>query len=108
MPALQIQSGNTIQAVFFSAAYSPSLPVIKRLQICQPSSDSKIFITGDDVRGKRSTAWVLDPRLNKENWCLEKKNHLTLNKCDHYGKINVGPNKANFIVMEPTGTSVNC
>lgn len=56
MPALQIQSGNTIQAVFFSAAYSPSLPVIKRLQICQPSSDSKIFITGDDVRGKRSTA----------------------------------------------------
>lgn len=73
MPALQIQAGNEIQAVFFSASYSPSLLVIKSLQISQPSSDSKIFITGDDVRGKRSTAWVLDPRLNIESWCLEKK-----------------------------------
>lgn len=40
----------------FSASYSPSLIVIKSLWICQPSSDSKIFITGDDVRGKRNTS----------------------------------------------------
>lgn len=62
----------------FSASYSPSLLVIKSLWICQPSSDSKIFITGDDVRGKRNTAWVLDPRLNTESWFLGgKKNFYT-------------------------------
>lgn len=36
----------------FPASYSPSSLVIRSLQICQPGSDSKIFITGGDVRGK--------------------------------------------------------
>lgn len=67
----------------FSASYSPSLLVIKSLQICQPTSDSKIFITGDDVRGKKSTAWVLDLRLSIESWCVGKKKHLTQNKFGH-------------------------
>lgn len=60
----------------FSASYSPSSPVIKSLQICQPSPDSKIFIAGDDV--KRLKGHSLSCRSqNIESWSQEKKKSYT-------------------------------
>lgn len=74
MPALQVRAGNETQAVFFSASYSPSLLVIKSLQICQPSSDSKIFITGDDVRGKKEHSLSFRSQVEyRKLMCREKK-----------------------------------
>lgn len=78
MPTLQIPAVSESRAVvFFPASHSPSSPVTKSPRVCQPRSDSKIFITGN-VGHKRSTACGFDPRVDaEESWCLEKEKSYT-------------------------------